>query len=297
MLRTLVRTMLRTMLRTCCTPSKAPYSHPAAHPSVHPAARHAAARHTLPLATMLLGTLLLDTLLLDTLLLDTLLLDTLPLATFPLATLPLDTLPSATLPLAPCCTPRRASGPHLIHKRRLSRQSETPLKGVFNLVAPHVTLERKTFWDFYTSPPKSPSGPEAEETTQRLAPGLCRGEAGTQAESGSVVSYAQSILQTRAEAAGRTCMESTQSTLVVQSVAEHGDRALSKVRVADRVARGANLQAPILLLHTHHFCCALNAAASQTTGVGPHQHWRQRDQRMQTAAGLVGRLLSAPLAP
>ena len=89
---------------------------------------------------MLLAMLLLDMLLLDMLLLDTLLLDTLPLAAFPLAPLPLDTLPSATLPLAPCCTPRRASGPHLIHKRRLSRQSETPLKGLFNLVAPHVLI-------------------------------------------------------------------------------------------------------------------------------------------------------------
>ena len=53
--------------------------------------------------------LLLDTLLLDTLQLDTLLLDTLPLTT----------LPPATLPLAPCCTPRRASGPHLVHKKAI----------------------------------------------------------------------------------------------------------------------------------------------------------------------------------
>ena len=91
-------------------------------------------------AMLLLDMLLLDMLLLDMLLLDTLLLDTLQLATFPLATLPLTTLPPATLPLAPCCTPRRASGPHLIHKRRLSRQSETPLKLGFNLVRPHVLL-------------------------------------------------------------------------------------------------------------------------------------------------------------
>ena len=89
------------------------------------------------LAMLLLDMLLLDMLLLDMLLLDTLLLDTLQLDTFPLATLPLDSLPSATLLLAPCCTPRRACGRHLIHKRRLSRQSETPLKGIFNLVAPH----------------------------------------------------------------------------------------------------------------------------------------------------------------
>ena len=91
---------------------------------------------------MLLAMLLLDMLLLDMLLLDTLLLDTLQLDTFPLATLPLDTLPSATLLLAPCCTPRRASGPHLFHKRRLSRESETPLKLGFNLVAPHLHLQR-----------------------------------------------------------------------------------------------------------------------------------------------------------
>ena len=70
--------------------------------------------HTLLLATLLLATLPLDTLKLDTLLLDTLLLDTLPLDTLKLGTLLLD-----TLPLAPCCTPRRASGPHLIHKKAI----------------------------------------------------------------------------------------------------------------------------------------------------------------------------------
>ena len=86
----------------------------------------------------LLHTLPLGTLPLDTLPLDTLPLDTLPLDTLPLDTLPLDTLLLDTLPLAPCCTPRRASGPHLIHKRRLSRQSEPLLKGGFNLVAPHL---------------------------------------------------------------------------------------------------------------------------------------------------------------
>ena len=65
--------------------------------------------HKLPLGTLPLGTLPLDTLLLDTL----------PLATLPLAMLPPTTLPPATLPLAPCCTPRRASGPHLIHKKAI----------------------------------------------------------------------------------------------------------------------------------------------------------------------------------
>ena len=97
-------------------------------------------RHTLLLDTLLLDTLPLDTLPLDTLPLATLPLDTLPFDTLPLDTLPLTTLPPATLPLAPCCTPRRASGPHLIHKRRLSRQSETPLKGIFNLARPHMLL-------------------------------------------------------------------------------------------------------------------------------------------------------------
>ena len=95
------------------------------------------------LAMLLLDMLLLDMLLLDTLLLDTLLLDTLPLATFPLATFPLATLPLDTLLLAPCCTPRRASGPHLIYKRRLSRESETPLKRTFNLASPHIYIEAR----------------------------------------------------------------------------------------------------------------------------------------------------------
>ena len=140
---------------------------------------------------------------------------------------------------------------------------------------------------------RKPVGGGAEETKRSWASRLCRGEAETQAEEGTAGPHREPDEEARPHLHGKHPKHACSTIRCLK----HGDRALSKVRVADRVARGANLQAPILLLHTHHFCCALNAAALQTTGVGPHQHWRQRDQRVQTAAGLVGRLLSAPLAP
>ena len=60
---------------------------------------------------------------------------------------------------------------------------------------------------------RKPVGGEAEETTQRWASRLCRGEAETQAEVGSA--GPRRVAGQHEEAAGRTCMESARSTPVV----------------------------------------------------------------------------------